>query len=165
MAKILSVRRANPSDYEELGRVMYDSVRNGSSLYSDAERAAWVPMPRVGSEWNARLQNQIIFLGETGQEVLGFISLASKGYIDFAYIRPSARGTGLFRKLYDAIESTAIESRVTLLWVHASLMAQPAFAAMGFSVVQRETVHIGESSLDRFVMEKVLHGPHPTSSV
>lgn len=84
------------------------------------------------------------------------MSLDPKGYIDFAYILPEARGMGIFRGLYLHIEKRARDNDLGRLSTHASLMAEPAFAAMGFEVVQRETVEIGGVELSRFAMEKFL---------
>ena len=42
------------------------------------------------------------------------------------------------------------------LWVQASLMAQPAFASMGFSVTEEQVVYIGDQSFERAEMEKPL---------
>lgn len=40
------------------------------------------------------------------------------------------------------------------VWVHVSLMAEPALAAVGFKVVESEGVQIGDVSSDRAMMEK-----------
>jgi putative acetyltransferase len=86
------------------------------------------------------------------------MSLAAGGYVDFAYIRPAAQGSGLFRRMYERIEQRARERGDVLLWVHASPMAQPAFAAVGFAVRHSEAVEIGGETLQRFEMEKRLTG-------
>ncbi|MEZ5920994.1 MAG: GNAT family N-acetyltransferase [Parvularculaceae bacterium] len=88
--------------------------------------------------------------------VAGFMSLAAGGYVDFAYIRPAARGRGLFRALYQSIEEKARQGGVRRLWVHASLMAAPAFKAVGFTVLRAEEVTVNGASLRRFEMEKPL---------
>ena len=87
---------------------------------------------------------------------VGFASLARGGYVDFAYIRPQARGTGLFRQLLSRILERALARREPLLWTHASLMAEPAFAKLGFTITRRERVRIGEEDFDRCEMEKAL---------
>lgn len=46
------------------------------------------------------------------------------------------------------------------LWVHASLMAQPAFAAVGFSITEHQAVQIGDQDLKRACMEKLLSPSH-----
>ncbi len=148
------MRWATPADYAELGAAMYDAVRNGPSAYSEAQRQAWVPTPRDGADWHARLAGQDILVSESGGRIAGFISLTPQGYIDFAYVRPAIQGTGLFRKLYTGIETHAQERGISHLTTHASLMAQPAFAAVGFKVVQFEEVQIRGEMFKRAKMEK-----------
>jgi putative acetyltransferase len=156
-----SIRWATPEDYAGLAEVMFDAVRNGPSRYSERQRERWVPAPREGAEWVGRLDRQEIALAQAPQRILGFMSLAPGGYVDFAYVRPEAQGSGLFRRLYAAIEQRAAEEGGPRLWVHASLMAQPAFAAVGFVVVEREQVSIGDETFERFVMEKRLPATSP----
>lgn len=149
-------RKATTPDFVSLGRVMFDAVRQGDSPYTEAQRAAWVPEPRTGQAWAERLSGQTILIAEVDDEIAGFMSLAEKDYLDFAYVLPARRGTGLFRALYQRIETCALDQGCQRIWVHASLMAEPAFARMGFRQLERETVVIGDEKLDRFVMEKQL---------
>jgi len=114
----------------------------------------WVPQSRSGSDWNERLESQAILVATIPAQLIGFMSLVANGYIDFAYIRPVAQGTGVFRQLYESIEKLALQNGQTRLWVHASLMVQPAFNAMGFTITKKKTVEIGNQFLDRFEMEK-----------
>lgn len=135
---------------------MFDAVRNGRSLYSETQRRAWVAAPRSGAAWNTRLARQQVVLAEADGCIQGFMSLRQDGYIDFSYIRPAFQRTGLFRKLFESIEAKAEESSVSRLWTHASLLARPAFEAMAFSVVRRETVELGGETFERYEMEKPL---------
>jgi putative acetyltransferase len=137
---------------------MFDAVRNGRSGYDERQRRAWMPAVRSGPDWERRLAAQDIVVAEAGGELVGFMSLAAGGYVDFAYIRPAAQGSGLFRRMYERIEQRARERGDALLWVHASPMAQPAFAAVGFAVRHSEAVEIGGETLQRFEMEKRLTG-------
>lgn len=146
-------RWASEADYGLLGEIMYDAVRNGESRYSDAQRAAWVPAPRSGPEWAQRLRGQEIVLAEQAGRGIGFMSLAAGGYVDFAYIRPEAQHSGLFRQLLERIVESAAARGETLLWVHASLMAEPAFQRLGFTVRRREQVVLAGETFDRCEME------------
>ena len=156
MLNQIQIRQATHVDYYELGQLMFDAVRNGPSAYTELQRAAWVSQPRNGPDWTARLDGQVVYVAESLDQVAGFMSLAKEGYIDFAYIRPQNRGSGLFRMLYEKIETLASANHFGQLWVHASLNAQPAFAAMGFTVSRKESVRIGDQTLDRFEMQKRL---------
>lgn len=148
------IRSASLCDYCEIADAMFDAVRNGPSQYTDEQRKAWLPQPRTGQDWNNRLNAQKIQVAIKDSSVIGFMTLARNGYIDLAFVRPSDQGTGVFRLLYESIENLAKLAGETRVWVHASLMAQPAFSAMGFATTQMETVEIGNQSLERFVMEK-----------
>jgi putative acetyltransferase len=150
------LRWASADDNAALGDVMFDAVRNGASHYTEAQRCAWTPAPRSGEKWDERLASQAIVLAETDAAIVGFMSLAPGGYLDFAYIRPSAQGSGLFRKLFAEIEKRALMASEPRIHTHASLNAKSAFSAVGFSVIKSETVAIGDQFLDRFEMEKLL---------
>lgn len=156
MPKQLSIRLATVKDYDLLGEVMYDAVRHGRSDYSEEQRQAWVPEPRSGVDWHNRLLTQKVLVADNMTTIVGFMSLAENGYIDFAYIRPATQSTGLFRRLFNEVEELAMQLSEKRLWVHASLMAQPAFTAMGFSIVREEVVELGGQSFQRYEMEKVL---------
>jgi putative acetyltransferase len=139
-----------------LADIMYDAVRNGESRYTEQQRAAWVPVRRSGERWVARLAAQDVVVAEHDGRAIGFASLAEGGYVDFAYIRPEAQRTGLFRQLLSLIAERAIAKGEHLLWTHASLMAEPAFAELGFTIRGRERVLIGDQTFDRCEMEKLL---------
>ncbi len=159
MAAVVVVRKAVPTDYDAIADVMFDAVRNGRSAYSEPQRQAWQPDDSPGPEWSKRLDEQTVFVAEDLVQLLGFMSLASEGYIDLAFIRPLAQGTGLFRRLYSEVEDLARKTKQRRLWLHASLNAQTAFSTMGFIVTRRETVEIRGQFLERFEMEKQLrHG-------
>ncbi len=147
---------AIPADFDDLADIVFDAVRNGPSKYTEAQRAAWVPERRHGEDWAARLEGQVIAIARDGNRAVGFMSLAPEGYIDFAFIRPDAQGTGLFRRLFAMIEDKARSQNEPRLWTHASLMAEPAFAAMGFRVIERQVVPIGNGHFKRAMMEKPL---------
>ncbi|MEP3224355.1 MAG: GNAT family N-acetyltransferase [Parasphingorhabdus sp.] len=151
----LNFRPAVRADYDHLGELMYTAVRTGKSLYNEKQRQAWVPVPRAGEDWTKRLDAQTIILAENEKQIAGFMSLTADAYLDFAYIRPSFQGSGLFRALYNHIEQVARDASHKRIWVHASLMAKPAFSAVGFSVTSEQTVMIGTESFERFEMEKI----------
>lgn len=151
-----SFRCAREDDYDSLAEVMYDAVRNGETRYSEKQRQAWVPVRRGGQDWSDRLGRQEVVLVQTNEEILGFMSLERGGYIDFAYIRPKAQHTGLFRQLFERIVERARLNGERRLSTHASLMAEPAFAAVGFTVTTRETIPLGQEQLPRCEMEMCL---------
>jgi len=155
MSGKFTLSRATRADYGVLSDVMFEAIRTGNSKYTEVQRAAWAPERKSGDDWEARLDQQAIIMARDPSGVVGFMSIAADGYIDLAFIRPVAQGTGLFRALFNWIEKHSLARGDARMWTHASLMAQPAFAAMGFAVVQHESVAIGDVHLDRAEMEKL----------
>lgn len=155
MSDELTLSWATSADHSDISDVMFDAVRTGRSKYTEQQRAAWVPHRRSGKDWEARLNQQAIVLARGPSGALGCMSIGPDGYIDLAYIRPSMQGTGLFRRLFGWIENHSMERGDDRMWVHASLMAQPAFAAMGFAVIEHQTVTIGGEEFHRAEMEKL----------
>ncbi len=155
MAEII-LRTGCAADYDALGELMFDAIHNGPTKYTAAQSEAWAPEMRSGSDWADRLSGKDVIMAEQDGVALGFMSIEPGGYIDFAYIRPSAQGSGLFRRLYCAVHARAKAAGETQLSTHASLMAQPAFTAMGFDVDFHEIVEVDGQQLARAHMIKTL---------
>jgi len=156
MSDIIRFRVASADDYDALGEVMFDAIHHGPTKYTKAQSLAWAPKARKGGDWHKRLGGKHTLLAEQNGRPLGFMTIEPGGYIDFAYIRPEAQGSGLFRRLYDKVEDQARATGEPALSTHASLMAQPAFAAMGFAIDHHETVEIDGQHLARARMIKTL---------
>lgn len=152
----LHLRTGTAADYDTLGELIFDAIHNGPTKYTAAQSQAWAPVPKSGPDWAARLDAQHIILAERKGEIVGFMTIEPGGYIDFAYIRPRAQGSGLFRRLFTAVLAWAEARKEPVLSTHASLMAQPAFAAMGFEVDYHETIDVDGQSLPRARMTKPL---------
>ena len=106
--------------------------------------------------WAKRLEAQTVWVALSDTSPVGFITLAKGGYIDFAYVHGRAQGQGVFSTLLAALQDEARASALPRLWTHASLLAEPAFAAHGFHVTERETVTRADQMLARAKMKKVL---------
>lgn len=150
------LRWATAQDAEGLRQVFYASVRDGPSPYTQAQRAAWAPQLPDADAWAKRLSGLHTAVYDVNGQSVGFMTVEQGGYIDLAFILAEHRGAGVFRALFGMIEQWAVDHREPLLWTHASLLAEPAFQAMGFLVIHHETVARSGQTLDRAKMEKVI---------
>ena len=150
------IREVTSLEYDALGEVMFRAIREGDSPYSDAQREAWMPVARSGPDWAARLAAQYVVVAEVAGQIVGFMSVDPAGFVDLAFILPEARGQGLFGDLLRVITGFAEEKGFTQLSTNASLMAQPAFARHGFSIVRHERITRNGVGLERAAMVKKL---------
>jgi putative acetyltransferase len=152
----MQIRPATPQDSDALAQVFFDAVRLGDSPYTELQRAAWMPHPPDNATFVERLSTKTVFVAEVEGSCTGFMTLDPGGYIDLAFILESQRGQGVFRALFAAIEQAARAGSESRIRTHASLMAQPAFQAVGFVILHHETVEIVGQQLSRALMEKHL---------
>lgn len=152
----MEFRHAKSQDTPALADVFFRAVREGPSPYTQAQRAAWAPRRPDPVKYAARLAPLTVVLAEEVDVITGFMGLAAGGYIDLAFILPEWRGKGIFSTLYRQTEAAARHVGETRLWTHASLVAQPAFQAMGFVVMHHEEVACSVERLSRAKMEKHL---------
>ena len=151
-----SIRPAGAADFDPIGTLIFESLHQANDAYTEAERRAWMAAPPQGLAWASRLAVQEVWVAETSSDLVGVMTLAHGGYVDFAYILAAHRGTGLLQRLYDLVEAEARTQGTERLWTHASLMAKPAFEKRGFAVIRPDPVDRDGQILQRFEMEKLL---------
>ena len=157
MAEQINIRAGRSADWDGLANVFHRAVSEGAGHYTAEQRAVWSPASKAGPDWSVRMERQSVMLAETGQDgPVGFLTCELNGYFDCAYILKSHQGHGLFSKLYAPLEAEHRARSLKRLHVHASLHAQPAFAAKGFTIVRPETVKMATVWMPRFLMEKQL---------
>jgi len=149
------IRDTIAGEADALGRIMFRAIHEGPSAYTLAQRTAWCAAPPAGAAWAARLAPMQVRVAEARGAPVGFM-VRDGAYVDFTFVLPDWQGCGVFSALYARIEAEAREAGLHRLWVHASLMAQPAFAARGLHVIRHETVDRNGEVLRRAEMEKRL---------
>lgn len=136
----VSYRWAEVSDHADLGQLMYDSIQSTPSPYSQAERDAWCLHPPNGAEWRAKLSAQFVAIAQTPQGPAAMMSVTATGDLDLAFVHPAYRGHGHLRRLLRMITTKASALGLDRLTTHASLAAQAPFAALGFELIQHESI-------------------------
>lgn len=153
----VQIRRAQQHEYDAIGRLVFDAIHSGASLYTPEQRRAWLPEPKAGPDWQKKLEEQAVWVGHSPEKgLIGVITLRPDGYVDLAFILADWQGRGLFGRLYAALEVHARDADLDRLWVHASLHAEPAFARYGFTRLRADPVDRAGETLMRFEMEKRL---------
>jgi putative acetyltransferase len=154
--EMVEIRRMQGGEANALGDEVWDAIHMGCRAYTAAQRQAWLPAPPHGVKWAGKLAVQRVWVAVEMNAPVGFLTLADAGYIDLGFVRAAHQGRGVFTALLRALEGTARGARMRRLWTHASLPAQPAFAARGCHVIAHETVQRAGETLARAEMEKVL---------
>lgn len=130
------VRRAEAADLTEIVDVFWQGVHIGAATHYDAsQRAAWLPERPSAEAFAARLDGQTVFVAVEAGRIAGFMTLGEDGYLDFAFVLPSARGTGTADALHAAVLNHASVSGLRRLTVRASDLARPFLTRRGWQTV------------------------------
>lgn len=158
--KGVTIRDYREADAPALAVVFHRSVRRGTaSHYSFPQRIAWSPRVQTGAAWHARLAEIETIVAESAEGPVGFMALdVPDGFIDFAYVDPAVRGSGVGAAMYAVLEGRARHAGLTRLETEASRVAEPFFAARGWRVLRRQRVRRHGLKLPNAVMAVDLAG-------
>ena len=154
--KVLRIEVARAVDDQRLRQVVVDAINGPRSRYDRTQTAAWADHLPSSNAWSERLASQEVFAACDGTRIFGFMSLTPSGLVDFAFIHPEYQETGLFGRLFDAVEREARARGIAQLSVKASVNAKGPFLKAGFTLIEREEAPLGDVTLTRFHMTKPL---------
>jgi putative acetyltransferase len=159
MTMDISIRAYEPPDAGVLADVFYRSVREAARAdYSEAQVQVWAPTRPDPALMHRRATDGRLLLVATaaGDRPVAYIDLEADGHIDHLFCLPEAVGHGVASRLYDAIETSARQRRMTRLYVEASESARRVFLRKGFTEEKRQDLIRGGIQTHNYVMYKEL---------
>lgn len=148
---------ASLSHATQIRLIYHDAVQHlEHPRYSKAKKDAWSSKPRSIKYWHNQLKKLVTFVAIDNDEVLGFIALDPHfnrlGYIHYLYVKPSAQGKGVAKKLIKQIVNYANVSGFSSLSVDASYASKSLFLSAGFTVINPSYHYIKGQTLNGFSM-------------
>jgi len=152
-----TIRPLEAGDALHAARIFFEAVHKGTKdHYTPDQRRAWAGESIDHDAWRLRLAGQIGFVAEQNGTAVGFMTIDATGYIDFAFVQPSAAGSGVGKMIYRAVEQKARELGAPFLTTNASKAAKPFFERLGWSVIAEQTVERQGVQLINYRMKSCL---------
>lgn len=152
----ISIRPLAADDGPHLARIFFCAVYDGTRAhYTFNQRRAWAGDAIEAARWQEAAE-MTGFVAQIDDEPVGFMTIDDAGHIEFAFVLPSVAGTGIGRKLYEAVEAKARAAGATTLTVEASEVAKPFFERQGWTALFRQSVVRRNVTLTNHKMEKAL---------
>jgi putative acetyltransferase len=104
--------------------------------YSLSQRRAWCSNI-CQIKWHERLRHQHTFLTYFNQNLCGFITVASNGYIDLLYIDPELQRKGVGSALLSYADRFATENAISKLSINASVQSRNLCEKYGFTHLEQ----------------------------
>ncbi|MCP4386193.1 MAG: GNAT family N-acetyltransferase [Hyphomicrobiales bacterium] len=153
----VALRPLRLDDAPDDAQIFFDAVHEGTKQhYTEDQRRAWGGDAPDPAGWRGRLLEMAGFVAEQDGQPVGFMTIDAKGFIDLAFVSPSASGRGIGRQLYRAVEQKARDLGASVLTTEASKAAKSFFEKQGWSVIAEQTVVKDGVALTNFRMRKSL---------
>jgi len=152
-----NIRPLRAEDFPDVGRIFFSAIHEGTGhVYTLDQRRAWAADTINLAGWKDRVKDLSGFIAEEAGEAVGFMTIDQTGYVDLAFVLPSAAGQGIGCALLTAVEEWAARRGADRLATAASLAARPFFEEHGWCMVKEEEVHRQGVALTRFQMHKAI---------
>lgn len=149
------IREATADDLDATWDIYRDAVLHGTSpFYTAAEARAWAGPPERPGWWAERMSAATSWIAEDASGPAGFITLSAPAHLDFFFVRPRARGTGMAAALYDRFVATAETGDGGRMTTFASHLARRFLQRRGWTVSEEEIAERNGERLIRFAMER-----------
>lgn len=153
----IEIRPLCAEDFRDVGRIFFCAVHEGTRhAYTLEQRRAWAGDTIDLSRWKDRLTTLAGFIAEEDGDPVGFMTIDRTGYVDLAFVLPSAAGKGVGGSLLNAVEHWAVANGATRLTSAASLVARSFFEKNGWTVLEEEEIDRQGVVLRRYQMQKTL---------
>lgn len=153
----MRIRLATADDLDQITQLFQNTVQLiNSKDYSPAQIKVWSAGAQSTEGWLSRIRDQYFIVAQEAQNIVGFASLASDGYLDLMYIHHAHQGKGIGSALIEHLFSYAETKRIPLLASDVSITARTFFEKHGFEVVREQSVDIRGVSLTNYRMQKSL---------
>ncbi|MFA5566135.1 MAG: GNAT family N-acetyltransferase [Acidimicrobiia bacterium] len=125
--------------------------------YSAEQIDAWAHDDRDLLEWHQTREQANTQVAEIDGHVIGFIDVATNGYIDMLYVDPAHGRTGIASALLNWAKETAMASGADRLSTHASITARQFFKAHEFVTEQECTPTVRGVAMTNYRMTLALN--------
>ena len=106
-----------------MAKIFFDAVHHGTqNYYTHEQRRARGGYALIPECWRHRVNSMI-----------GFMTMNPEGFIDLAFVSPSALGKGVGWKLYKVVEEKILNLGALVLSTEASMAARLFFERQGYS--------------------------------
>jgi putative acetyltransferase len=126
------VRPYRPDDRAAVALVFHRAVREGATVYSESDRAAWSPSPEPDWSEPDRFVDQWTCVAEEEGKVTGFMSMRPDGFLDMAFVMPEVMGKGTAALLYDWVLDRARADGLRQLTVDATVYSRSFLLRRGW---------------------------------
>ena len=151
----IKIYRATKQDVAAITELFRDTIQNiNVHDYNSEEIEDWASWWTEKEKWRERIEEQYFITAAISENIVGFSSLASDGYLDFMFSHKDFQGHGIASKLLKKIERKAKIQGNNIIYSDVSITAKGFFEKHGFSVEKQQLKRSKNKELVNYRMIK-----------
>lgn len=151
----ISVREIRPSDLDICIELFQETVQTINQRdYTQLQLDAWAPKEIDNRNRWETLLNNISYVAEIYDQIVGFADLTVNGYLDRLFVHKDYQGKGIATALMSKIEGQAKALKLKEMKTEATITAKPFFEKFGFKIVKQQLVEIRGVEFTNYLMIK-----------
>ncbi|RDW20352.1 GNAT family N-acetyltransferase [Oceanobacillus arenosus] len=156
----MRIRKFQSSDINQIVSLFQETVHAVNAAdYSIEQLNAWAPIDEIEiklKNWSESLSNNISYVAEMNDKIVGFSDMDYNGHLDRLYIHKDFQKQGIAAALVHMLESRAKEMGLSEMDTEASITAKHFFERHGYRVIRSQIVERRNISLINYRMIKQL---------
>lgn len=153
----MKIRQYHHQDLDQIIELFQQTVYCiNKKDYSSIQIDAWITTSKEirSSKWHKEFTKNFTYVAEEKGEIVGFIDMTTKGYLDRLYVHSQFQRMGIASQLLRKIEAIACEYSLSEIRTDASITALPFFEEKKFKLITKQIVDIRGIQLTNYQMIK-----------
>lgn len=151
-----TIRLAKEEDIEPVKNLYRETILTVNSKdYTSEQVDLWAKRGVENNIWLQRINEEYFIVCEIENQVVGFCSLKSDGYLNTLFIHKDFQGQGIAKALLSTIEQHAQEVGIEELNADVSLTANGFFLKNGYTDLGQQTVCIGIPMINNKMIKQI----------
>ena len=151
-----TIRLAKETDIEQIKKLYQETILSVNIKdYTFEQVDLWAKRGVENDVWLQRINKEYFIVCEIENQIVGFCSLKSDGYLNTLFIHKGFQGQGIAKALLFNIEQHAQEVGIEELSADVSLTANSFFLKNGYTNLGQQTVCIGIPMINNKMIKQI----------
>lgn len=151
-----TIRLAKEADIEQIKKLYQETILTVNVKdYTFEQVDLWAKRGVENDVWLQRINEEYFIVCEIENELVGFCSLKSNGYLNTLFIHKDFQGQGIAKALLSTIEQHAQEVGIEEFSADVSLTANSFFLKNGYTDLGQQTVCIGIAMINSKMIKQL----------
>lgn len=154
MRLTVTVREFQPNDLEACLHLFRETVHTiNAKHYTPSQLEVWAPEDRNKEDFLKRMINNLTYVAEYKNKIVGFAGATQAGYFDLLYVDKDFQSKGIAVALIKKLLLRAKELNIKKAWAEVSITAKPFCENFGMRVCKQQVKKIRGETFVYYLME------------